>query len=190
MNPSFIYLYRENTDATIEYLEKDRGTQGLENIWQRDKFRPYYQDKPEGADGFKHFLRDYASYARLLFGSITCKKIDIEISESDWTTYENKMLSFLKIEDIPSPEFFPPDGVYVNDELGFTITVDGLTMTDPNGNRRKLIPKTNNEFYVECLPITLQFMKKSIVMSGVSICERWTKAGMMYMRIPTPSPKP
>ena len=180
MNPSLIYLYRENTEMTIDYLEKYRGTHGLENIWQRDKSRPYYQDKPEGADGFKHFLRDYANAARLLYDSFTCNKISIEISKANWASYENKMLLFLGVGNIQSPELSPPKGTYINDELNFTITVDNLIMMDPNKNRRKLTPKTNYEFYVEGLPIVLQFMNQSIVMSGVSICERWTKKGMVY----------
>jgi len=180
MNPSFIYLYRDNVETTIEYLEKERGTHGLENIWQRDKARPYYQDKPKGADGFKHFLRDYANSAKLLFDSLTCNKISIEISKKDWANYENKMLSFLGVENISSSEFTPPNGVYINDELNSVITVDGLLMIDPDGNNRKLTPKTDCEFYVEGLPIVLQFMNQSIIILGVSICERWTKKGMVY----------
>jgi len=92
MKPLLIYLYRENTEATIDYLEKDRGTQGL---------------------------------AKLLFHSLDCRKISIEISQLDWTRYENKMLSFLDIENIPSPEFFPPNGVYRNKELNYEIILNG-----------------------------------------------------------------
>ena len=182
LNPVLIYLYRENSEDTIKYLEKNRGIQGLTNIYERDKSRPYYQDKPKGAEGFKQFLRDYANYAKLLFDSVDCKKLAIEISETDWVTYENKMLSFLKIENIPSPEFLPPNGVYKNEEFNYEITVDGLMITDPDGSRKKLTPKTANEFYIECLPMILRFEEKQIIMTGLQINAHWSTTGMKYIK--------
>jgi len=183
MTPSLIYLYRENTEDTIQYLEKDRGTQGLTRVWERDKTRPYYQDKQEGAEGFKQFLRDYAIYARSLFYSLDCRKIDIEISESNWINYENKMLSFLEIERISSLKFFPPNGVYRSDELNYEIIVDGLMIIDPDGNNKRLTPKTVKEFYVECLPIILRFEdSEHIIMSGTQINAPWSTTGMVYKK--------
>jgi len=184
LNPAFIYLYRENAEATIDYLEKDRGTRSLENIWQRDKSQPYYQDKAQGAEGFKQFLRDYAAYAQLLFDSLDCKKISVEISEADWTSYENKMLSFVEIENIPSPEFLPPNGVYINEEFNFKIIVDGLMITDPDGNNKKVIPKTANEFYAECLPMILRFEDSEwVIMTGTQINAEWSTTGIRYKKI-------
>ena len=184
LNPAFIYLYRGNAEATIDYLEKDRGTQSLENIWQRDKSQPYYQDKPQGAEGFKQFLRDYAAYAQLLFDSLDCKKMSVEISEADWTSYENKMLSFVEIENIPSPEFLPTNGVYINEEFNYKIIVDGLMITDPDGNNKKLIPKTANEFYAECLPMILRFEDSEwVIMTGTQINAEWSTTGIRYKKI-------
>ena len=181
LNPVLIYLYRENTESTIDYLEKNRGTQGLTSIWERDKTRPYYQDKPKGAEGFKQFLRDYANSAKLLFDSFDCRKLSIEISKADWANYENKMLSFLETKNIPSPEFYPPAGVYRNEEFNYEIIVDGLMIIDPDGNTKKLTSKTANEFYVECLPIILRFEgSKQIIMTGLQINARWSKTGMRY----------
>ena len=183
LHPSLFYLYRENTEATIDYLEQDRGREGLESIWERDKTRPYYQGKPEGAEGFKYFLRDYANAANLLFDSLDCRKMPIEISEADWPCHEAQMLSFLGIENMPSPLFLPPNGVYRNAELNYKITVDGLTMTDPNGDNIKLTPKNANEFYVACLPIVLHFEDpEQMAISGIQICERWTTTGMRYAK--------
>ena len=184
LNPSLIYFYRENTENTISYLEKDRGTQWLTNIWERDKIRPYYKDKPKGAEGFKHFLRDYANFAKLLFTSIDCRKISVEISKLAWANYENKMLSFLELDNIPSPNFLPPNGVYRNEELNFEIIVDGLMIVDPDGSDKKLTPKTANEFYVERLPMILRFENsEQLIMSGLQICARWSNTGMVYKKI-------
>lgn len=181
LNPCLIYFYRDNTETTIDYLEKDRGTQCLENMWKRDRLQLYYQDKPQGAEGFKQFLRDYAKFAGLLFNSLDCRKISFEISKADWIIYENKMLSFLGIERIPGPEFFPPNGIYRSEELNCEIIVDGLIITDPDGNKKKLTPKTANEFYAECLPMVLRFEDLGqLIMTGLQINARWSTTGMIY----------
>ena len=181
LRPTLIYLYREDTQASIAYLEKDRGAQGLESIWERDKIRPYYRDKPEGAEGFRQFLRDYSNFASLLFDSLACKKLAIEISQADWPRHRNEMLSFLGLENKASPAFAPPNGTYKNEALGYSIVVDGLTMTDPEGNSRALAPKSENEFYVECLPVILRFEKQGqLVISGMQIIAPWTTTGLIY----------
>ena len=183
LNPCLIYFYRDNTEETIDYLEKDRGTGYFEWIWNRDKAQPYYQDKPNGTEGFKQFLRDYAEFAQLLFSSLNCEKLSVEISKADWVRYESEMLSFLGIENMPSPKFLPPNGVYINGELDYRITIDGLITTDPDGNQRKLTPKSENEFYVERLPTFFRFENSSdIVLTGQQIGARWTTTGMIYKK--------
>jgi len=97
--------------------------------------------------------------------------------------YENGMLAFLEIENISSPELLPPNGSYKNEELNLKITVDGFTIIDPNGKCRKITPKTENEFYVECLPVVLRFEESGhAVMTEIQICERWTTMGIMYTK--------
>lgn len=184
LKPNLIYFYRENAEDTISYLEKIRGTQFMESIWERDKFEPYYCSKPKGAEGHKQFLRDYANIAKKLFETVDCRKISIEITSQDWKSYENKMLSFLGTERKSSPKTFPRNGIYKNDILNLEIEVNGLTMKDPNGTVRSLNPKSDNEFYVECLPVFIRFNElDQIVISGEQICERWTTLGTQFMRI-------
>lgn len=155
----------------------------MENIRERDKSEPYYQDKLAGVEGFKQFLRDYADYAKSLFNSVDCKKVSYEISTADWKRYESEMISFLRLVEIPNPDFCPPNGVYVNEALGFEIVVDGLSIKDPTGYVRKLVPKSNNEYYVECLPTILRFDESmNIIISGIQICERWTTEGIIYKK--------
>lgn len=183
LNPCLLYFYRENTEATIDYLVKDRGISYLEYVWNRDKDQPYYADKPPGAESFKQFLRDYADMANLLFASLQINKISFEISNGNWESLEDEMLSFLDIHRLPGPKAFPQNGVYKNEEAGFVINVDGLTITDPTGKIRALFPKTDNEFYVDWLPTILRFEENRIIISGSQICERWTAMGMIYKKM-------
>ncbi len=183
LKPSLIFLYRENTEATIDYLENDRGTSYLEYLWQRDKAQPYYKSKPHGAESFKQFLRDYANMVNFLFDKFPASKLSVEISESSWICYENEMLKFLDINRLPNPDFIPQNGVYKNEILGFVINVCGLTMIDPTGKTRKLFPKSSDEFYIDWLPTVLKFDGDKIIISGSQICEHWTAAGMVYSKI-------
>jgi hypothetical protein len=183
LNPHLIYLYRDNTELTINYLGNDRGEQGLRNIWERDKTRPYYQDKPKGIEGFKQFLRDYADSAKQLYKMLNCKKICIEITKGNWKSYEDGMLSFIGIKNISPPKYLPSNGRYKNKQFNYEIIVSNLSMTDPNGKTRNLTPKNANEYYVECLPIVLNFEEaEQMIISGIQISEHWTTIGMVYKK--------
>jgi len=182
LNPCLIFLYRVNTEATIDYLEKDRGTSYLEYIWNRDKDQPYYTGKPSGAESFKQFLRDYASMADLLFDSFPFEKLSLEISDRNWACREDEMLSFLDVNRIPGPDAFSQNGVYTNEATGLVIRIDDLSFIDPTGQTRKLFPKSHNEFYVDWLPTVLRFEDDKIIIAGSQICERWTTTGMIYVK--------
>jgi len=184
LKPCLFYLYREDADASIDFLEKDRGTRDLAKLWERDQALPYYRDKPEGAEGFKQFLRDYAAMAQGLFDAAACKKAALEINHDDWTHCKNEMLSFLGIEGMPDPDGRPVDGVYRNEALQLEMAVDGFTMVDPVGNTRGLIPKSGNEFYVERLPVVLRFEDPGrVAIAGSPICEEWTATGTIFEKI-------
>ena len=180
LNPCLFYLYRGNTEASIDFLEKDRGTQDLAKLWERDRALPYYGDKPKGAEGFKYFLRDYAATAKALFDAAPCRKASLEVSEG-WDSCKTEMLSFMEIERTAGPGGVPINGVYQNKES--KMTVDGLTMVDPSGSTRELIPKSGNEFYVERLPVVLRFEgTERIVIAGSQICEHWTTTGTIFIK--------
>lgn len=184
LNPNLVYFYRENTHDSISFLENLRGKQFMENIWERDKAEPYYSDKPKGADGHKQFLMDYGNIAKQLYNIINCKKISIEITNQNWKTHEDEMLSFLGMERKPHKNTLPPNGTFRNEAQNINITVDGLFMKDPNGTKRVLTPKSDNEFYVENLPVILLFDGLDrLTTSGGQICERWTTFGTQFLRV-------
>ena len=188
LNPCLIFLYRENTETTIDYLENDRGTAYLDYIWDRDKDQPYYADKPPGAESFKQFLRDYAGMAGSLFAAFPASKLSLEISDGNWTCREEEMLSFLGIDRMPGPDALPQDGVYTEEALGYVISVDGLSITDPTGKTRTLYPKTHDEFYVDWLPTVLRFEDDKLILAGSQVGDRWTTTGMVYTKVIRPCP--
>jgi len=180
LNPCLIFLHREDAEASINYLEKRRSTSYLDYIWRRDKDQPYYTGKPPGAEGFKQFLRDYAAMADMLFESFAGRKAAIEISDGNWFNRENEMLSFMHVNRVPDPDISPPSGVYVNESSGYEITVDGMSIIDPNGETRPLHIKSSNEFYVDWIPTILRFEDGRIIISGSQTGSRWTSTGFTY----------
>ena len=183
LNPCLIYLHRENAEASINYLENERGTPYLEYIWQRDKNQPYYTGRPYGVESFKQFLRDYSDMADLLYESFPARKTSLDITDGNWGYHEDEMLSFLNVNRIQYPDASPQNGVYKNKALGFVITVDGLSITDPNGNTRPLYLKSYNEYYVDWIPTILRFENEKIIISGSQTGSRWTTTGMIYTKI-------
>lgn len=184
LNPNLIYLYRQNARDTISFLEKLRGTQAMQNTWERDKAHPYYSDKPQGVEGNKRFLMDYAAIAQQLFDRVGCRKTAIEISKEDWGASEDAILAFLGAQRKVYPYALAPSGIFRNEALAQEFEIHDRWMKDPYGKQRALTPKSNNEFYVECLPVVLHYHgPDQIRISGEQICERWTTTGTRFIRI-------
>lgn len=184
LNPSLVYFYREDTQKTIDFLENLRGKQFMEWIWERDKNHPYYKDKPRGAESYKQFLLDYADIAKQLFDIANCRKTSIEITNQNWKIYENELLSFLGVNSKSYPDALPPNGIFSNETLNQNIEVNGLSIKDPFGKVRTITPKSNCEFYVECLPVVLHFDGlDKIVITGGQICDQWTTFGTQFVRV-------
>ncbi len=183
LNPSLIYFYRENPEKSISFLEARRGTAFLEYLWERDKKEAYYKDKPSGAEGARLFLKTYAFAASRLFSRIDFPKLAMEISKQDWKAYERKILSFIEIAYKPDMATIPPRGVYTNTQLHFEIEIDGYNMKDPGGTNRRLIPKSEDAFYVEGLPVIIQFNKTgTVTVVDGQINKRWTSLGTQFIK--------
>lgn len=184
LNPCLVYFYREDTQETINFLENLRGKQFMEWIWERDKDQPYYINKPREAESHKQFLIDYANIAKQLFDIADCRKTSVEITSQDWKTYENELLSFFGAKFKSHPNVLPPNGIFRNERLNQSIEVNGLSIKDPYGKMRTIIPKSNCDFYVECLPVILHFDgTDKIVISGGQICDQWTTFGTQFVRV-------
>ena len=183
LQPALIYLYRQNTDDSIAFIEKQRGPKDLEATWERDKDRPYYQNKQQDVTAFFDFLRDYADYASKLFEESECKKIKIEITEQDWRCYEVEMLRFVGISRRSAPSCQAKDGTYMNPALKASLSIKNNVLTDPEGVRRSLSPKTSTEFFIEGLPELLCFNGDGTVkLCGQQIIPQWSEAGTVYTR--------
>ncbi len=190
LNPLLIYLYRENTEDSIAYLESQRGAGELEHTWERDKEEPYYTNKQKNVTAFYDFLKDYADYAARLFDEIKCDKKKIEISENNWEAYENEMLGLLNIDRKAVPDYKAANGTYVNSEYGISFSIKDNEMKDPEGVRRRLLPKSKKEFFVEGLPVILEFYdEKYVRLHGQQIIPQWTQTGMIYEKSEVPEYK-
>lgn len=184
LKPSLIYMYRNDTEDTIDYLVEGRGTEFLERIWERDKHQPYYRNRPAGAEGYKMFLREYGKYARMLFDSAPLNKLSLEITERRWKDYVDLLLNFLNIYDIPSPSFTMPHGTYRCKELNQQLQlVEGHIIT-PDGAKKQLVPKSSSEFYIHDLPVIIRMDGESIIIKGEQLCDRWTINGAIYHKQP------
>ena len=183
LKPALIYLYREKTEDSIAFLEKQRGVGDLESAWERDKARPYYRNKQQDVTAFYDFLKDYAACASGLFDGSECKKCKIEITAQDWTVYETQMLRFLGVSRRQTPAYKAEDGTYVNEELQASFTIRDGILTDPEGTRRRLSPKSSTEFFMEGLPEILCFCgDASVKLCGQQIIPQWSETGRIYTR--------
>lgn len=184
LKPVLIYLYREKTEDAIAYLEKQRGVEFLEYIYERDKKEPFYKNRPSGAEGMRQFLRHYGCWVNNLYETAKCRKMDLELSKEHWSRYEEKQLSFLNLENLQSPKAqCYCSGTYRNEEMDIEIKIEEGDLIDGWGKHRKLIPKSNCEFYIHNLPITIKFINQdNFQIEGQQINERWTTVGAIYKR--------
>ena len=183
LRPALIFLYRENTEDSIAFIEKQRGIRDLESTWERDKERPYYRNKQQDVTAFFDFLKDYADCAARLYDESECEKMKIEITAQDWGLYEAEMLRFVGIARQDAPTYKAKDGTYVNAALGASFSIKDGILTDPEGARRRLSPKSQTEFFIEGLPETLFFFAEdSARLCGQQIIPQWSEEGTVYER--------
>ena len=183
LNPLLIYLYREHTEDSIEFLKEQRGEQDLVSIWERDQGETYYKNKQKDVTAFYDFLHDYAICAEKLFEILMLDKRKIEISENNWKAYEDEMLGLLELHRVKIPAYKAVEGTFVNKEHDFYFTIQDNVMKDPEGVQRGLSPKSQEEFFVEGIPTILQFFgDNSIRLLGRQIIPQWTETGTVYTR--------
>lgn len=185
LKPVLIYLYREKTEDAIAYLEKQRGAEFLEYIYERDKNEPFYINRPKGAEGMREFLRYYGCWTNNLYETAACKKMSLELSKEQWNRYEEELMSFLDLERQQSPkEQICCSGTFRNDEMDTEIKIEAGSLIDKWGNCRKLIPKSCSEYYIHNLSVSIKFINQDkFRIEGQQINERWTTAGAVYKRV-------
>jgi len=182
LHPSLVYLYRENTEDTIDYLVEDRGISHLEYIWERDKHQAYYRNRPVGAEGFKMFLRDYGKYAKMLFDSAPSPKLSLEITEGKWGDYVDQLLNFMNLSKVEPPTAQYPSGKYYNEELKQSVEIINDQFLTPDGGRKRLIPKSDTIFYLNDLPVLIRVDNNTIIIEGEQVCEKWTTKGTVFTK--------
>ncbi len=183
LHPALIYLYREKTEDAIAFMEKQRGMKDLESTWERDKERPYYRNKQQDVTAFFDFLKEYADCAARLYDESECDKLRIEITAHAWDVYEAEMLRFLGIAHQDAPPCMAKDGTYVNAATGASLSIKDGILTDPEGAKRRLFPRSPTEFFMEGLPEILCFEEDgSVKLFGQQIIPQWSETGTVYTR--------
>ena len=183
LQPALIYLYREKTEDSIAFMEEQRGMKDLKSIWERDRERPYYRNKQRDVTAFFDFLKDYADCAARLYDESECDKLRIEITAQAWDVYEKEMLRFLGIAHQDAPSCNAKDGTYVNAATGASLSIKDGILTDPEGAKRRLSPKSPTEFFMEGLPEILCFENdESVKLCGQQIIHQWSETGTVYTR--------
>lgn len=107
------------------------------------------------------------------------------MSKEQWIGYEEEQLSFLNIKNIQGLNTqCCNNGIYRNEEMNTEIKIEEGDLIDGWGNHRKLIQKSNCEFYIYNLPITIKFINEdNFKIQGQQISERWTTTGKVYKRV-------
>lgn len=184
LNPIMIYLQREEVEETINYLEEVRGVAFFEHIWERDHNLPYYVGRPQGAEGYREFLRDYDRTAKKLYAAFPYKKISIDITEQTWDRYTEKLLAELGLTDQkPFNDEETPTGTFFNQELGQYVEIKGGLFVTPQGHRKRLISRGQNEFYLQDLPMTIRVESDTVTIEGEQLIERWTTRGTVFLKV-------
>ncbi|EFM10668.1 hypothetical protein PaecuDRAFT_2580 [Paenibacillus curdlanolyticus YK9] len=181
LQPSLIYFHRENTNDTIDYLTQDRGTAFLERIWERDRYRPYYTNRPAGAAGYKMFLQDYGTYAKKLFDSAPFAKLALDITAGTWPVYVDVLLRFSNLSFVEPVAISYPNGIYSNAALDQSIEIANGYLITPDGGRKRLLPKSEFECYLHDTPVLIRFEGNEIHVGGEQLCDRWTAAGTVFI---------
>lgn len=187
LNPKLVYLYRESVSDAIDHLKRARGESFFQHIWERDRLRPYYKTRPDRVETYFEFLADYHQIAQELYDKASCPKLSIEVTSGEWNEFEQKMLAFVGLTRIPYVKAEINEGVYSNHDLGLHLEVNQeggeSFLIDPNGSKHKLIPRTFTEYYINDLPVILNFPNASeIVIDGASLTSRWTEKGLVFRR--------
>ena len=95
--------------------------------------------------------------------------------------YETQMLRFFGIPHQEAPACKARDGTYVNAALQASLTIRDGILTDPEGTRRRLSPRSATEFFIEGLPETLCFRGDgTATLCGQQIIPQWSKTGTVY----------
>jgi len=187
LDPRLIFLYRASVDDAIEHLRQARGESFFEQIWERDRHRPYYADRPVKVESYFEFLADFHLTALELLDRAPCPKLSIEVTAGEWYDYERLMLHFCDLTYIPDAQVNSVAGKFVNKELGLVLQVqqepNGLKVIDPNGNKHRLHPRSVTELYIHDLPVLLNVsVEGKIVIEGANLLNRWTESGLVFSK--------
>jgi hypothetical protein len=119
----------------------------------------------------------------MLFDSAPLPKLLVEITEGKWGEYVDLLMNFFNLSYIDHPSAIFPTGTYFNVELNQKIEIIDDFFLCPDGGRKRLIPKSESEFYLNDLPVIIRYKNDRIIMDGEQVGGRWTTRGTIFQKV-------
>ncbi|NMO98196.1 hypothetical protein [Paenibacillus lemnae] len=174
-----IYFYQDDATAAIQKMIDARGKEEfLVRKHNEYKHEMYFLNRIEqGIESHITFFLDYAELANKIVKEVTIETIVIENSKRNYSLYEMQLLNEFDLNFIPDPyvdkiilESYT--GLYHNHDLNFNLKVELIEEQLIIFGNRKLKPKSSNQFYLDDMSVTINFIKEGNVINQVVITEK------------------
>jgi thymidylate kinase len=174
--PILIYFYQSDIYNSLKKICERRGRNTAEQYIHNANESKYGKKRNlTGFDGMVSFWKDYRTFTDNIFTKTKIRKLSIENSEGKWNEYLQKIIKFLEISytekmNNPSEVIDSFVGIYKCGEITCEIYrnddelyIDGIQQIWPHS---RLLPREENKFEVESLPINVAFISNKLLITG------------------------
>jgi len=179
MGCKLIYFYQDDATAAIQKMIDIRGKEDfLLRKHNEFKHEKYFLNRIEqGPDSHITFFLDYAELANEIVKEVAIETLLIENSKRNYSEYEMQLINEFNLRYIPDPSLDISilrsySGTYYNRDLNFNLKIE---LIDEHllifGNRR-LKPKSNSQFYLDDMSVTVNFISEGNKIRHVVITEK------------------
>lgn len=163
---SLVYFYQEDAKKALQTMIDIRGREEfLVRKHNEYKHQTYFVNREEqGVDSHVTFFLDYASLANEIAKKVEINTLIIENSERHYELYEKQLLNSFRLSYIPDPKvdldiLDAYTGVYHNQDMNFSVTIELIGGCLTIFRNRKLKPKSDSEFYLNDMSVVASFIK-------------------------------
>ncbi|MBM7568552.1 hypothetical protein [Paenibacillus sacheonensis] len=191
LHPFLIYFSPSDIEGSIRQTFAARG-----EVYKVGRHFPYAQGKEkDDLQLYVDFLTDYHDIAREFVTQTNGRKLAVDNSNREWTDYERDILRQFGVEPVdaavdPIP-FASLTGEYGWQDKTFTITWEqGTLYASYNTYKKRLIPKSETEWYISDNSVELHFVRSSdadasadsFTIGGSDISQDWSRTGTQFVR--------
>ncbi|SMG19851.1 hypothetical protein [Paenibacillus aquistagni] len=174
-----IYFYQEDAAAAIQNMIEIRGREEfLLRKHNEHKHEKYFANRMEqGPESHVTFFLEYAAIANQFVKEVSIETVIIENSSRNYSLYEQQLLNEFVLTYFPDPHVEMSvlkgyTGIYHNQDLNFNLIVE---LKDNHlyifGNK-KLKAKSRNQFYLDDMSVTANFICDNNNVNRVVITEK------------------